>query len=81
MLCELLLPTTTFVKVADAGVGAPTACIPVPLSAIVAGEFGALLLIEILPAGLPAPVGVNVAVNVAFAPTPITCPTDSPLML
>jgi hypothetical protein len=40
----------------------------VPLSAIVAGEFGALLVIEMLPEALPAVVGVNVTENVALEP-------------
>lgn len=41
---------------------------PVPLNAIVAGETGALLVIEILPGALPADVGANVTVKVRFEP-------------
>jgi hypothetical protein len=35
---------------------------------MVVGEVGALLVMEMLPEALPAVVGVNVAVNVVFAP-------------
>ena len=42
---ELLFPTTTFEKPTLAGDAATCACIPVPVSEIVAGEPGALLLI------------------------------------
>jgi hypothetical protein len=41
---------------------------PVPVSAIVAGDPGALLVMEMLPGALPAEVGVNVTVNMLFAP-------------
>jgi hypothetical protein len=81
MLCELLLPTTTLLNVADAGVADATAWRPVPDKAIVAGEFGALLLIEILPAGAPALVGVNVAVKVVFWPAVRILPAAKPLIL
>jgi len=65
---ELLLPTTTLENVALAGLAATCACTPVPLSEIVAGDPGALLVIEMLPLELAAVVGVNVTVNWAFAP-------------
>ena len=39
-----------------------------PVSAIVAGDPGALLVMEMLPGALPADVGVNVTVNMLFAP-------------
>jgi hypothetical protein len=81
MLCELLLPTTTLLNVADVGVADAMACRPVPDKAIVAGEFGALLLIEMLPVGLPAPVGANVAVKDVFWPAVRILPAANPLML
>jgi len=59
MVCELLVPVTTFPKAAVAGVAASCACVAVPLKGIVNGEFGALLAIEILPLALPAVVGAN----------------------
>jgi hypothetical protein len=55
--------------------------VPIPLNAIVSGEPGALLVIEMLPLGLPAEVGVNVAVNDVFAPALIVTGTVKPLML
>lgn len=65
---EFVLPVVTVPNATLDGVAAICACIPVPLSAIVAGETGALLVMEILPVALPEVVGANVAVNVAFAP-------------
>ena len=46
---------------------------PVPLSAIVAGETRALLLIEMLPVALPADEGENFAGKVTLAPALIVC--------
>jgi hypothetical protein len=66
--CELLFPTTTFEKAMLVGDAEICACMPVPLSGIVAGEPGALLEMEMLPAALPEEVGVNVTVNTLFAP-------------
>jgi hypothetical protein len=45
------------------------------------GEFVALLVIVIVPLGLPVVVGAKTALKEACAPAAITCPTDSPLML
>jgi hypothetical protein len=53
----------------------------VPLSAIVKGELGALLTIEMLPVGLPAEVGANCAVNEVLRPAPSVSGVASPLML
>lgn len=64
-----------------AGVGESVPCAPVPLRAIVACELEALLLIEILPAGLPVVVGANFAVKVMFLPAAITWPAANPLAL
>jgi hypothetical protein len=71
MLPKLTLP----------GLAENVPCVPAPLRAIAAGEFGALLLIEMLPAGFPGAVGAKVAVKAAFWPAPITWPADNPLTL
>ena len=41
---------------------------PVPVRAIVAGEFGALLAIVTVPFNVPAVVGANTALKVVLAP-------------
>jgi hypothetical protein len=46
--------------------------IPVPLNAIVLGEFGALLTIDALPETVPAEVGENCKLNVLDCPAPKT---------
>ena len=66
--CEFVVPFVTVPNATLEGVAAICACIPVPLSAIVAGELGALLIIEIPPVVLPAALGAYVAVNVVLAP-------------
>ena len=81
MLWELLVPTTTLPKPTEVGFADPTACVPVPLKAMVAGDPGALLEIETLPEALPETVGVNVAVKVAFPPAAIVWPTERPVIL
>ena len=55
------------------------AATPVPLSATVAGEFGALLAILTVPDRLPAVVGANTALNVTLAPGATVLGTLSPL--
>jgi hypothetical protein len=67
-VCELLVPVVTLPSAIDAGDAVSCDCAPVPLSAIVIGELGALLTTEILPAALPEPVGVNFAVTLADCP-------------
>jgi hypothetical protein len=62
------LPTTTPLKLTAVGEAANPACVPSPASAIVIGEFGALLEIEILPLALPADVGENCAVKLTLCP-------------
>jgi hypothetical protein len=80
---ELLPPTFKLPKLrldglaASKKVGAP----PVPLSAIVRGEPGTLLVIEMLPAKLPADVGENVAVKGAVCPGLRIRGTVKPVML
>ena len=65
---ESLFPTTTLPKATLVGLAEPSACRPVPLSAIAAGDPGALLVIEMLPATLPSAVGANVTEKVVLAP-------------
>ena len=80
-VCELLVPVVTLPNAAVFGVAANCASMPVPLKAIVAGEPGALLTIEILPVSLPATGGVNLAVNDALPPALIVIGMVAPLML
>lgn len=83
MVCELVEPTVTLPKLALEGVKLIEACkaTPVPLSAIVEGEPGALLAIVIVPGRLPADVGANLALNVALAPAAIVLGVVNPLRL
>ena len=52
-----------------------------PDKAIVVGEFGALLTIEIVPVVLPVVVGVNSAVKFVFWPAPRVKGVARPVML
>ena len=54
---------------------------PVPLSAIVSGEPGALLVMEAVPLALPVAEGANCAVKVVFCPAASVSGRDKPLML
>ena len=83
MVCGLLLPTATLLKFTLAGLIPNWACVcvAVPLRIIVRGEAGALLVMVIVPLGLPAVVGVNSALKEAPWPAGITWPADNPLML
>lgn len=81
MVCELLAPIITLPNAALVGDAANCACVPVPLNAIVVGEFGALLTIEMLPLALPAEVGANFALNVVLSPAPNARGVFNPLML
>jgi len=76
-----LLPTATDPKFTLDGLAPSWPSIPVPDNAIVAGEPGALLTIEIPPASLPTAGGVNVAVNDALPPALIVIGIVAPLML
>jgi len=80
-VCELLVPVVTLLNAALDGVAFNCACIPVPLSAIAAGEPGALLTIEMLPVAAPAEVGVKIAENDALPPASIVIGMLMPLML
>ena len=73
IVCELLLPVLTVPKLALDGFAESWPWAPAPLKVIVAGEFGALLEIEMLPVALPAVVGANFAENVTLAPGLIDC--------
>lgn len=63
-----LVPTPTFPKLTADGALAKPGCVPVPLSAIAMGEFGALLETEILPLPFPTVVGENFAVKLMLCP-------------
>ena len=65
---ELLLPTTTLPNATLAGLAKPSDCIPVPLSAIVAGDPDALLAMEMVPVALPSAVGAKATEKVPLAP-------------
>jgi len=69
-LLELVVPALTFPKARLVGfaVSITVPAVPVPLSAIVEGELGALLVIVIVPDKLPAVVGAKSALKVTLAP-------------
>jgi hypothetical protein len=79
MVCEPLLPTTTLPNATLDGFADKPGCTPVPVIGIVIGDPGALLVIEMFPAGLPVAAGVNFAVNVEFPPEPIEIGRVNPL--
>src|ERR1700733_4011382 len=81
MVCELFVPVATLPNAALVGVAASCACVPVPLNAIVVGEFGALLTIEMLPLAFPADVGANLALNVVLSPAPKVTGVVIPVVL
>jgi hypothetical protein len=76
-----LLPTTTPLKLTAAGETPNPGTVPVPVSAIVIGEFGALLATEILPVAFPAEVGKNCVVKLKLWPGWTVCPAGDPTML
>jgi len=80
MVCELLFPVLTFPKLALEGLAVSWPCTPLPLRAIVAGDPGALLEMEMLPVAFPAVVGENLAEKVTLAPGLIVC-APNPLKL
>jgi hypothetical protein len=79
--CVPLLPTATDPKLTLDGFAPSWPSIPVPDNAIVAGEPGALLTIEIPPVSLPTAEGENFAVNDALLPALIVIGMVAPLML
>jgi hypothetical protein len=76
-----LLPTATDPKFTLEGLALSWPCIPVPVNAIVAGEPGALLTIEMPPVAAPAEAGVKMAENDALLPALIVIGMLAPLML
>jgi hypothetical protein len=80
-VCEFVVPVVTLPNAIDAGEAVNEDCVPVPLSAIVSGEFGALLTTEMLPVALPEPVGANCAVKLADCPAAIVSGAVTPVTL
>jgi hypothetical protein len=78
---EFVVPVVTLPNAIDAGEAVSVDCAPVPLNAIVSGEFGALLTTEMLPVALPEPVGANCAVKLADCPAAIVSGVVAPEML
>lgn len=78
-VCEPLLPTVTLPKLMLVGLAVSADCRPVPVIAMLVGEVGALLVIEMFPAGLPALAGVKVAVIGELAPAAIETGSVNPL--
>src|SRR6267143_5606237 len=64
-VCVPLLPTSTFPKLKLERLGVSAPCTPVPLKAIVAGEFVALLATLTLPVTLPTAAGAKATLRVA----------------
>jgi len=79
--CDPLLPTKTFPKLKPEGLAVSCPCTPVPLNTIVAGDPGALLVIEIFPVAPPVDAGANWVVKETLAPGLIVCGTFRPLKL
>ncbi len=63
-VCVPLLPTSTLPKLKLEGLAVSVPCTPVPLKAIVAGEFVALLATLTLPVTLPAAAGAKATLRV-----------------
>ena len=80
-VCEAEAPTATDPKAREVGLAASCACAPVPVIEMVVGEFGELLVIEIVPVTLPPAVGANCAVNDVLFPAANVSGVVSPLML
>ena len=80
---DLVCPSTTPPKAKLAGVMLTPGCAatPVPVSATVDGDVGALLPIVIVAGRFPAVLGANVALKVALAPAAIVAGAASPLRL
>jgi hypothetical protein len=76
---ELLAPTKTFPKLTLAGFGVIWPWTPIPVIAIVNGDPGAVLVIDIPPVELPVAAGVNFAVKVVFAPAAIEIGNVNPV--
>jgi hypothetical protein len=84
MVAVPVLPTFTLLKFTLVGLIVSKDCggaVATPPSAMVSGEFGALLTIEILPLAFPTVVGANFAVNDVPAPALSVAGAVKPLML
>lgn len=64
----MVVPTTTFPKLALLGVTESCGCTPVPDSAMVVGELVALLNTVTLPVKPPEVAGPKITLNVALCP-------------
>lgn len=81
MVWELLVPVETFPKAAFDGIAESCGWVAMPLSAMFSGEFGALLVIEMLPVSLPPTVGAKRTVKVALCPAVRVLGVIKPLIL
>lgn len=77
-VCELLFPVITLPKLTLVGLGVSCGCMPVPLNVMLAGEPGALLVIDIVPEALPLVVGANFAVKEVLPPAAIVVGSARP---
>jgi len=81
--CEMPVPSVSTPKLMLVGL-APRRWVaetPLPLNEIASGEVGPLLTKDTDPLTLPAEVGVNMALNVAVAPTAIVVGAVKPLIV
>lgn len=75
---ELLVPTSTLPKLKFAALGVSWSVCPVPVSAIVVGEFVAVLTTDTLPKTVPAVTGEKITVKLALWPTAKVIGTAKP---
>src|SRR5690242_2465463 len=82
-LLELVTPALTLpnARLVGFAVRITVPATPVPLSATVEGDVGALLVIVMVPGKLPAVVGAKVALKVTLAPAAIELGVAKPLRL
>jgi hypothetical protein len=78
---ELVIPVTTFPKLALEGVAERCPCTPVPLNEIIREGSVAVLVIVTVPDAFPVTVGANLTVNEVFCPAPRVTGKESPVML
>ena len=78
-VCVLVTPVVTLPKLTEAGVTEICDCTPVPLRAMVAGEFVALLVTVTPPLKLPLAVGANATLNEVDCPALSVMGIDIPL--
>jgi hypothetical protein len=80
---ELELPALMLPKLSVAGLAdsVTVAATPVPVSAMVLGELGALLVTVTVPAALPEVLGANSTLNEAVPPAATVAGVVSPLTL